>query len=184
MQCKKCGATSCKDLLDKIIERKHVKTDIARISSKKIKALDNIIDIEASLPGVPQLQFPEAITPGLIKINNPTKCDPVLVTGNNRFTLDVLMTVLSFSNKPFFLLSADTRGDSLDMAVILETFTAYTVQRALQREGILNEGKGNPFILPGRAAHLKASIEEAVSYNVIIGPVCAAELPLFLGDLW
>jgi CO dehydrogenase/acetyl-CoA synthase gamma subunit (corrinoid Fe-S protein) len=154
-QCHKCGPQSCKDLVE------------------KIKPL---------LPQVPSLQLPRPVDPTLVELNNPGPGDPVLVTGNSEFTQAVLLAVLSATQSPFFVLFTDTRGDTLDMAVILESFTPERIRRSLEKENL--KAQGSKLIIPGLAAGLKNAITQTTGWPVEVGPVCAAELPLFFHDSW
>ncbi|NVM23570.1 MAG: hypothetical protein HWN68_17530 [Desulfobacterales bacterium] len=47
--------------------------------------------------------------------------------------------------------------------------------------------KGNPhqdIIIPGLAAAVGNELKQSTGRNVIVGPIRAAELPLFLADQW
>lgn len=154
-ECHKCGPQSCRELVEKI-------KDV--------------------LPQVPSLQLPRPVDPALVELNNPQPGDPVLVTGNSEFTQAVLLAVLSTTQSPFFVLFTDTRGDTLDMAVILESFTPDRIRQSLENESL--NAPGSSLIIPGLAAALKDDIEKLTGWPVEVGPVCAAELPLFFGDRW
>ena len=154
-ECHKCGPDSCKDLVE------------------KIKPL---------LPQVPSLDLPRPVDPALVELNDPGPGDPVLVTGNSEFTQAVLLAVLSTAQSPFFVLFTDTRGDTLDMAVILESFTPERIRQSLEKENF--KAQGSKLIIPGLAEGLKNDIENMTGWPVEVGPVCAAELPLFFHDSW
>jgi CO dehydrogenase/acetyl-CoA synthase gamma subunit (corrinoid Fe-S protein) len=156
-QCHKCGPQSCKDLVD------------------KIKPL---------LPQVPSLDLPRPVDPALFELNNPGPGDPVLVTGNSEFTQAVLLAVLSATESPFFVLFCDTKGDTLDMAVILKSFTPERIRNSLEKEKLEAKAQGATLTIPGLAAGLKDDIAETTGWPVQVGPVCAAELPLFFQDRW
>ncbi len=183
-ECKKCGADSCRDLVEKLKQNECSATDLSSIPPFKLHALQSMIDIEKNLPAVPRLQLPRPSDPGLTELNNPSNGDPILVTGNNLFTQEVLMCVLASTTKPLFFLSTDTQGDSLDMAVILGTFTVDTVLKALTEEGLSKRGGSSPLLIPGRAGHLAEAIHSASGCTVDIGPICAVELPLYFSSAW
>jgi CO dehydrogenase/acetyl-CoA synthase gamma subunit (corrinoid Fe-S protein) len=157
VECHKCGPQSCKELVE------------------KIKNL---------LPRVPSLQLPRPVDPALVELNHPRPGDPVLVTGNSEFTQAVLLAVLSTTESPFFVLFCDTKGDTLDMAVILKSFTPDRIQRTLEKEKLEEKAPGSQLTIPGLAAALKDDIGKATGWPVQVGPVCAAELPIFFGDKW
>ena len=154
-ECHKCGPHSCRELVE------------------KIKPL---------LPRVPSLQLPRPVDPALVELNNPGPGDPVLVTGNSEFAQTVLLAVLSTTESPFFVLFTDTKGDTLDMAVILESFTPDRIQQSLEKENL--KSRGSKLIIPGLASALKDYIEKSTGWPVEVGPICAAELPLFFHDSW
>jgi CO dehydrogenase/acetyl-CoA synthase gamma subunit (corrinoid Fe-S protein) len=156
-ECKRCGAHSCKELVERL---------------------------KRTLPTVPSLEIPRPAAAGLFELNNPGPGDPVLVTGNSAFTQEVLLAVLSTTASPFFVLFTDTRGDTLDMAVILGSFTPERIRRALYSDRVEERAGPAPIILPGLAGHLKEDIASVTSSAVEVGPVCAAELPLYFGRRW
>ncbi len=183
-ECKNCGLHSCRDLLEKLKQNEFTTTELSGIPHFKVHALRTIIDIKNHLPPVPRLQLPRPGNPGLIELNNPVDGDPILITGNNVFTQEVLMSVLSSTTSPFYFLSADTRGDSLDMAVILGTFTVDVVKKALTEEGLFEKADTSPLLIPGRAGHLAEAIHSDTGCIVEVGPICAVELPLYYGNAW
>ncbi len=183
-ECKKCGAESCKDLVEALKRRGGASAECLGALPGKARALQAVGGLEQSLPRVPMNPNPRPGPPGLTPLNNPADGAPILVTGNNVFTQEVLMAVLASTAKPLFLLSSDTRGDTLDMAVILGTFTAETVAKALATEGLAERAGTSPLLIPGRAADFAGPIQTATGRQVDVGPVCAAELPLFYGETW
>ena len=110
VKCQKCGKTSCKELVEKL-----------------------------QLPKVSSLQMPHPAEVGVIELNNPGPKDPILITGNSQFTQEVLLAILSETLSPFFLVMTDTRGDTLDMAVILQSFTPSRIKDTLEREKVLKK---------------------------------------------
>ena len=183
-ECRKCGADSCKELIEELERRGCAACDLRGVPPDKARALQAVIDVERILPRAPLSPNPRPGTPGLTKLNNPACGDPILITGNNVFTQEVLMAVLSSTRKPFFFLSSDTQGDSLDMAVILGSFTADTVKKSLDTAGLPESASASPLLIPGRAIELAESIRSATGRHVEVGPVCAAELPLFYAETW
>jgi CO dehydrogenase/acetyl-CoA synthase gamma subunit (corrinoid Fe-S protein) len=180
--CRRCGADSCKALVERL--RRGEESEGAAPQSGELEGLRTVLALQDRLPRVPQLALPRPGPPGLTRLNDPKDGDPILITGNHVHTQEVLMTVLASTDRPFFLLCADTRGDSLDMAVILGTFTAETVSKALREAGLFKEAKASPLLLPGRAEPLAGAVREAAGRTVEIGPVCAVELPLYYRGRW
>ncbi len=156
-ECRKCGTHSCRDLVERL---------------------------SRSLPAVPSLQHPRPVDAGLMELGEPGPGDPVLVTGNSALTQEVLLAVLSTTTSPLFVLFSDTRGDTLDMALILGSFTPGRLKAALERDKVSERAGSSTLVLPGLAASLRDEVASIVGHPVEVGPVCAAELPLFFGDRW
>jgi acetyl-CoA decarbonylase/synthase complex subunit gamma len=133
---------------------------------------------------VPLLLHPRPGFCGLIELNNPGPASPVVLSGNNEYTEQVLMTVLGTTVCPFFVLFVNTEGNTVDMAMIYQTLTAERVYTALKETGLGEKAEVREFLIPGLAASLKADIERLTGWRVRVGPVCAAELPLFLSESW
>ena len=108
----------------------------------------------------------------------------VIITGNNEYTEQVLMMVLGTTVCPFFVLFVDTDGNTVDMAMVYKTLTAERIHKALRETGVERKAGRKEIIVPGLASPLRNDIEKMTGWNVRVGPVCAAELPLFLSDIW
>jgi CO dehydrogenase/acetyl-CoA synthase gamma subunit (corrinoid Fe-S protein) len=182
-ECKKCGAQSCKDLVEKLGRGECHPADL-ELSREKTMAIELAINSGGVLPEVPQLQLPRPVPAGLVELNDPRPGDPVLVSGNSEFTQQVLMAVLSTTISPFFVLFSDTRGDTLDMAIILESFTPERIKASIESENLSEKAKTSSLVLPGLAKKLQDDIKAATGWPVELGPVCAAELPLYFKDRW
>ncbi len=183
-ECKKCGTESCKELVEELKRRGGDLADLLDVLPERAATLRAAADAQQGLPRVPMSPNPRPAPPCLTPLNNPADGDPILITGNNVFTQEVLMAVLASTSMPLFFLSSDTRGDSIDMAVILNTFTADSVKGTLEAEGLFESAGASPLLIPGHAAELADSIRTITGRQVDVGPVCAAELPLFYGEVW
>jgi CO dehydrogenase/acetyl-CoA synthase gamma subunit (corrinoid Fe-S protein) len=96
----------------------------------------------------------------------------------------VFLTVLGTTTASFFVLFIDTDGNTVDMSMIYHTFNAERVSKAFQETRIEDKVSRKEVIIPGLAAPVKRDIETLTGWHVRVGPVCAAELPLFLSALW
>jgi acetyl-CoA decarbonylase/synthase complex subunit gamma len=121
---------------------------------------------------------------GLIEINNPDRDSPILISGNNIHTQDVMTSILGTTKSPFFVLFADTRGDTVDMAVILKSLTVEVIHDAVDRSGVLEKTGHQEIVIPGLARLVGDELGKSVDWNVRVGPFCAGELPLFFADSW
>jgi acetyl-CoA decarbonylase/synthase complex subunit gamma len=120
----------------------------------------------------------------VVEINRPREESPLLISGNHVHTQDVLMSILSTTSSPFLLLFSDTKGNTVDMAVIFETLTAKQIRKEVQTSDILERISNKEVIIPGLAAAVGHELRRSTDWNIIVGPICAAELPLFLADRW
>lgn len=134
---------------------------------------------ENFMPEVPIPENPVPVDKGLIEIGGPTGNDPVLVTGNSLYTHLVLGSILTFTNTECFLLSVDTEGYTVDMAIYLGIFDEGKIKNALNESEVKKRVRHNNLVIPGYSSNGK-QIPEIEGWNIIEGPVCAAELPIFL----
>uniref|UniRef100_A0A7C4S8C7 CO dehydrogenase/acetyl-CoA synthase delta subunit TIM barrel domain-containing protein n=1 Tax=Geoglobus ahangari TaxID=113653 RepID=A0A7C4S8C7_9EURY len=157
--------------LDKIDLSKY--KDLEKDSRFK-KYFELIEKAEEILPKIPIPELPVPSSVGVIDVGNGD--DIFLVTGNSIYTHTLLGAILDFANISAKIISIDTEGYTVDMAVLLEKFRGRKIKEILERE-ILSP---DMLIVPGFASDLKDEIEKETGCKVIVGPVCAVELPLFL----
>ena len=182
--CLQCGYPSCEAFIEAIKAGKAKAHDCTFINRNKAYAFDAIEKIRALWPDVPLLTHPRLGFTGLIELNNPRPDSLVLVSGNNEYTEQVLMTVLGTTICPFFVLFIDTDGNTVDMSMIYQTLTAQRLYESIQSTHIEERVRGKDIMIPGLATSLQGDIERLTGWNVRVGPVCAAELPLFLSEIW
>jgi len=182
--CFKCGFTSCEEFIDALRKGIRRPQDCSFISGNQAYALDVIQRIKDLWPEVPLLTHPRPSLVGLVELNRPDANSSVIITGNNEYTEQVLMTVLGTTICPFFVLFVDTDGNTVDMAMVYKTLTAERIHKALRETGIEQRASRKELIVPGLASPLRNDIEKMTGWNVRVGPVCAAELPLFLSYIW
>jgi CO dehydrogenase/acetyl-CoA synthase gamma subunit (corrinoid Fe-S protein) len=183
-ECTRCGARSCRDLVRRLVERRVQAAELRGLDPRKAAALMTATGADGVVPAVPSLQLPRPVKPGVVELNDPSPGAPVLVTGNSEFTQEVLLAVLSTTLSPFFVVFTDTRGDTLDMALILDSFTPERVGRFFEQQDVSGRVGGGTLVLPGLAADLADAVAEVTGLAAEVGPVCAAELPLYFGERW
>jgi len=183
-ECLQCGYPSCEAFIEAIKMGETDPADCAFISRNKAHAFMAIDRIKTLWPHVPLLTHPRHGYTGLIEVNNPGPDSLLLISGNNEYTEDVLMTVLGTTVCPFFVLFVDTDGNTVDMSMIYRTLTSQRVSRAIKETGIEDKVASKEIIVPGLAAPLQGEIEKLTGWHVTVGPECAAELPLFLSEIW
>jgi CO dehydrogenase/acetyl-CoA synthase gamma subunit (corrinoid Fe-S protein) len=182
--CVQCGFPSCDSFIDAIKRGEKLPQECSFIGRNKAYAFEAVKKIEESWPEVPLLTHPRSAFTGLVELNQPDERSLTLISGNNEYTEQVLLTVLGTTICPFFLLFVDTDGNTVDMSMIYKTLTAEGIHNALKKAGLEHKVTAKDIILPGLASSLKYEVEALSGWNVRVGPVCAAELPLFLSDIW
>jgi CO dehydrogenase/acetyl-CoA synthase gamma subunit (corrinoid Fe-S protein) len=182
--CAECGFPSCDEFIEAI--RKGIKKtqDCPFITHNKAYALESIERIKELWPEVPLLPHPRPGFTGLVELNKPSPESLVLITGNNEYTEEVLMTVLGTTVCPFFVLFVNTEGNTVDMSMIYTTLTPERIHEAMKESCIDEKAGARELVIPGLASVLTEDIESLTGWRVTVGPVCAAELPLFFSEIW
>jgi CO dehydrogenase/acetyl-CoA synthase gamma subunit (corrinoid Fe-S protein) len=78
----------------------------------------------------------------------------------------------------------DCRGDTVDMSMIYRSFTPQRLDQGLTAHRLAERVRRHRLILPGVLAPLKEELARYTGWEMAVGPICAAELPLFLGEDW
>jgi hypothetical protein len=136
------------------------------------------------LPPVQSLELPRPVAPDLFELNEPGADAPLIVTGNSEFTLTVITGILAATVSPMYLLLVDCRGDTVDMAMVFRSFTPQRLDQSLLAHKLAARLAHRRLILPGILAPLKEELAAYTGWDIKVGPICAAELPLFLGEAW
>ena len=182
--CAACGAKTCQEFVEGLKRGEKRLQDCPDISESFYYPFHIALDADHILPQFACITDPRPGPIGVVEINGPGRQSPILISGNHVHTQDVLMSVLSTTRSPFFLLSTDTKGNTVDMAVIYRTITAEQIRKDIQTSGVLERTSHQDMIVPGLAAAIGSELQQATGWNVMVGPICAAELPLFLADRW
>jgi CO dehydrogenase/acetyl-CoA synthase gamma subunit (corrinoid Fe-S protein) len=179
--CQECGAVSCADLVKQL--KKGIRTPSACtfLKDSEIRAFHLALQGERILPQVPALDLPRPATTGLVEINHPSERSLVLISGNSEFTQEVLFSIMAYTLSSYWLIFVDCRGDTVDMAMIYESLKVEKIMGVLKE---LPVHQRREIVLPGFASPLKQPLEQQLEWQVKVGPLCIAELPLFLGDDW
>ena len=178
--CRVCQVDSLEELLDRLRSGRLAGGRCPHWPGERVEAFRTAIDAGQALPVIPSLEVPRPTEPGVLDLNGATAESPVLVTGNSQFTQEVLLAVLSTTTVPMWVVFVDTGGHTVDMSLVFETLTAGAIAHALQADDARANDLAGRIILPGLAEGLAAPVSEILGRSVEVGPVCAAELPLFL----
>jgi len=173
-----CGAANDVEFAELVIEGKALPSKCPILDDKIATVMEKVFKLE--LPLIPYDTMMESVTPALIKIGHPTPDSMVLVTGNFRETVSILKLILEATLTDAFLLITDTKGYSIDNAVVEKTFRSFEIFKALTESGIAAEINHSRVIIPGLAESSAADIKKLTTWNVLVGPISGLELPLYL----
>ena len=183
-ECRSAGAADCREFIQDLKAGAIRPEACLSLSPAKRQALSLALRAKEILPPVQSLELPRPLPPDLFEINEPDAASPVLVTGNSEFTLTVITGLLALTVSPFFLLLVDCRGDTVDMSMIYRSFTPQRLDQGLTAHRLAERVRRRRLILPGVLAPLKEELASYTGWEMAVGPICAAELPLFLGEDW
>jgi len=158
--------------------------DYTFLTHRQIQAFKLMLEAEQYLPSIPPATAPQPMEGCLFLINEPDENSLVIVSGNSRLTFEILATVWAQGTTPVYLLLVDCLGNTVDMAVVYGDFTAKRLQQAVERSGLEDKIAHRHMIVPGVTAYLADDFIIATDWEVEVGPICAAELPSFLGERW
>ncbi|NVM20335.1 MAG: hypothetical protein HWN68_00960 [Desulfobacterales bacterium] len=182
--CAECGASTCQGFVEGLKQGEKKPADCPGISENLHYSFQVALNADNILPKFPCTTVPQPGPVGLVEINVPGGISPILVSGNNVHTQDVLTSLLSTTRSAFFMFFVDTKGHTVDMALIYETLTAGQIRRDILNSRALKRNPRPQIIIPGLAAAVGNKLRQSTGWNVIVGPICAAELPLFLANQW
>ncbi len=179
--CRACGFHSREEFLDRL-QSGDVSFEGCQMPKERFLALLWAVRPQEILPPIEVLQLPNPGPVGLYPLNQPDKDSPVLVSGNSELTIEVLSALFTTTLSPFWYLVVDTNGHTVDMALVYKIFTAESIEKAFNQADLSNKAKDATVYLPGLAESLSADLKQGLPNLVVPGPVCAAELPLFMGE--
>lgn len=183
-ECQALGGPDCVQVAARLKEGSLTPEDCTALSPARRQALTLAVRALEILPVVQSLELPRPVTPDLFELNEPGPDSPLLVTGNSEFTLAVVTGLLALTVSPFYLLMVDTRGDTVDMAMIYRSFTPQRLDQGLEAHHLAERLKHRQLIIPGVVAPLKEELAAYTGWDIRVGPICVAELPLFLGEAY
>ena len=182
--CKECGEASCAAFIKQMKNGTRRPENCPSLNGNQIRAFYLAMTADQFLPQVPALELPRPAPTGLTEINQANERSLLIVSGNSEFTQEVLTSIMAYTLSPFWLLFVDCRGDTVDMAMIYQSLKVDKIVALLEKLP-LNQAKAKrEMVLPGFASSLQEPLARQTGWKVRVGPICIAELPLFLGDDW
>ncbi|MFC2035859.1 hypothetical protein ACFLUJ_07055 [Chloroflexota bacterium] len=158
--------------------------DYPFLTMKQFQSFKLTLEAEKFLPSIPLLTIPQPMAPDLLQMNKPDRNSLVIVSGNSRLTIEVLATIWAQGVTSAYFLIVDCLGNTVDMAMVYGEFTPEKLLRVLKKSSLGEKVEHRNMIVPGSTSPLVRDFGRATNWDIEVGPVCAAELPLFLGDRW
>jgi hypothetical protein len=183
-ECSNLGGPDCPQVAARLKAGNHKPEDFVALTPARSQALSLAVRALEILPVVQSLELPRPVPPDLFEINGPGPDAPLLVTGNSEFTLSVVTGLLAYTVSPFYLLLVDTRGDTVDMSMIYRSFTPQRLDQGLEDHRLAEKLNHRQLIIPGVVGPLKEELAAYTGWDIRVGPICVAELPLFLGETY
>jgi CO dehydrogenase/acetyl-CoA synthase gamma subunit (corrinoid Fe-S protein) len=181
---KASGADDARDLAARLQAGTLDLADCPFFGPTKRYALSLALRAAEVLPIVQSLELPRPVSPDLFELNEPGPDAPVILSGNSEFTLTVMTGLLALTVSPLYLMLVDCRGDTVDMAMVFRSFTPQRLDQSLNTHHLSERLSHRRLVLPGVLAPLKEELAAYTGWEIQAGPICAAELPLFLGEAW
>ena len=168
--CGDCGFT-CREF-SRILKMGSRADKCPHLTKKEVEFLNLAIEARKFLD-VPILQTTVKTRTGLVFSD---KKAVTLITANYPYTQAAVSEIMVRAGINFNMLVIDTEGYSVDMAVFLGYFRAERIAEYMDELEKVDKRK---IVIPGLAEKFKDEITKIVG-DVIVGPVCCAELPIFL----
>jgi CO dehydrogenase/acetyl-CoA synthase gamma subunit (corrinoid Fe-S protein) len=182
--CKECGEASCAAFVKQMKNGTRTPENCPSLNGNQIRAFHLAMSAVQFLPQVPALELPRPAPAGLTEINQANERSLLIVSGNSEFTQEVLTSIMAYTLSPFWLLFVDCRGDTVDMAMIYQSLKAEKIASLLEKSPLNHNRAKREMVLPGFASSLQETLARQTGWKVRVGPICIAELPLFLGHDW
>jgi len=129
-------------------------------------------------------QKPVQVEPGLYPVNEPGADAPLMFTTNFSLTYYSVAGEVEASRVPAYILAVYTEGLSVLTAYSGDKLNEKVVNEAMKKanvEGVVNHRK---LIIPGYVAVMSGALEDETSWEVIVGPKEASQIPNFLQTQW
>ncbi len=125
-------------------------------------------------------RVPASVKPGLYSVGVPDETSPVLATTNYTLTYYTVMRDLEKAGVNCHILVLDTGGMSVLNALAGGQLNAQLMAQALKQLERSCRVRHRTVIIPGSAARLRGEVEDLTGWEVILGPMDSAGIPVFL----
>jgi acetyl-CoA decarbonylase/synthase complex subunit gamma len=128
-------------------------------------------------------QKPMKVEPGIYTLNGANENAVCAITVDFALTYFVVSGEMERSGVPVNLLISDAGGYSVLTSWAAGKFSAGTIAKFIEEQGIESKIKNRTLIIPGKVAVLKGELEAKLpGWNIVVGPNEAIQLVRFLKD--
>jgi acetyl-CoA decarbonylase/synthase complex subunit gamma len=128
-------------------------------------------------------QKPMKVEPGIYPLNGANENSVCAITVDFALTYFVVTGEMERSGVPVNLLISDAGGYSVLTSWAAGKFSAGSIAKFIEEQGIESKIKNRTLILPGKVAVLKGELEAKLpGWNIVVGPNEAIQLVRFLKD--
>ena len=128
-------------------------------------------------------QKPMRVSPGIYPLNGADANSPCVTTVDFALTYFLVSGELERSGVPVNLLISDAGGYSVLTAWAAGKFSAGSIARFIQEQGIEEKIANRTLIIPGKVAVLKGELEERLpGWKIVVGTTEATSLVKFMKD--
>jgi acetyl-CoA decarbonylase/synthase complex subunit gamma len=128
---------------------------------------------------------PMTVEEKVYEVGQPDENSPVLISTNYALDFFIVSGAIEDSDIPAFLCIKDTGGIGVLAAWTSGKFTGEAIADFLKKYDVENKVKHRKLIIPGVAKKLKDELEEELpSWEILLGPSEASDIPKFLSEEW
>ena len=128
-------------------------------------------------------QKPMKVESRIYPINGADENSPCVLTVDFALTYFLVSGELERSGQPLNLIVTDASGMSVLTAWAAGKFSSSTVKKTFEDLDVAGKIKNRTLIIPGKVAVMKGEIQEKLpEWNVVVGPLEAAQLPKYMKD--
>lgn len=129
-------------------------------------------------------QKPMRVTPGIYPLNGADENSICAITVDFALSYFVISGEMERSGVPINLIVSDAGGYSVLTSWAAGKFSAGTISKFFQENGIEDKVKSRKLVLPGKVAVLKGELEEKLpGWEILVGPNEALQAVKFFKDL-
>jgi len=128
---------------------------------------------------------PMTVEEKVYEVSQPDENSPILISTNYALDFFIVSGAIEEANIPAFLCIKDTGGIGVLAAWTSGKFTGEAIAEFLKKYDVENKVKHRKLIIPGVAKKLKDELEEELpSWEILLGPSEASDIPKFLSEEW